>query len=129
MTTVIDTGAKKVTIIDLKKDDEIVLGSKKDEISVESHITDLESPIYTLEVTGAGPQGPPGPPGPSAGAFLHTQVTPSDIWTVVHPFNRPVSVTVYDSSGCVVKVAVVQISTNTVEIRANSPFSGVAVIL
>lgn len=114
---VIDTEKRTIT----EREDDVILVTESPK-TIDRH-------LWEVKLTGTGPQGPPGPPGPSAGAFLHTQVTPSDIWTVVHPFNRQVSVTVYDETGCVVRAAVVQISPSTVEIHANSPFSGVAVIL
>lgn len=114
---VIDTPGKSIT----EREPDIIIVSEAPK-TIDRH-------LWEVKVTGTGPQGPPGPPGPSAGAFVHDQVTPSDIWTVVHPFNRSVSVTVYDETGCVVIASVVEISPSIVEVRANKPFAGRAVIL
>jgi len=80
-----------------------------------------------IELSGSGPPGVAGPPGASGGAYIHTQTVPSAVWTITHPLNRAVNVAVYDENGCMVNVAVVEISASVVEVRASAAFAGHAV--
>src|SRR5262245_52472938 len=52
----------------------------------------------------AGPMGPPGPPGTDiGGVFMHSQGTPSTVWTVVHNLGFHPNVTVQDSSSSTIE--------------------------
>ena len=47
----------------------------------------------------AGPTGPAGPVGPGGGSYFHTQMTPSDTWTIVHNLGYRPAVTATDTQG------------------------------
>lgn len=86
---------------------------------------------FQIEIGGAGPQGikgDKGDPGPSGLAFLFTQPTPVATWVITHNLGRSVNVQVWDASGCLVSVAVVEVSLNEVEVRSKIAFAGTAVI-
>ena len=95
---------------------------------VSQQLTVISDTTSMVEVVGRGAQGPPGPPGASGGVFIHQQVVPSATWLVEHNFGRAVNVDVYDETGCVVGTAVIEISPNSIEVRANKPFAGRAVV-
>lgn len=103
-----------------------------------------------------GPPGPPGPPGTSITKtselenngedginpfitakdvsefvdknYIHDQPIPNSIWTINHPLNKKVSVTIIDTSGNVVEGKVTINNGNKVVIEFNFPFSGEAIL-
>lgn len=60
--------------------------------------------------------------------YVHDQAQPSSIWTINHPLNKKVSVTVTDTAGTVVEGQVIIKDNSQVIITFNSPFSGIAVL-
>ena len=73
-----------------------------------------------------GPEGPTGPPGPMATSYIHTQLPPSAVWSVVHGLNRFPSVTVVDTGNSVVIPSVTYDSNNALTITFGSATSGKA---
>lgn len=76
-----------------------------------------------------GPQGPVGPQGPAApgqAAYVHNQLTASDVWTVVHNLGYYPNVSVVDSANGVVHGSVLYIDANTIELRFTVSFGGKA---
>ena len=60
--------------------------------------------------------------------YVHDQAQPSSIWTINHPLNKKVSVTVTDTAGTVVEGQVIIKDNSQVIIMFNNPFSGIAVL-
>lgn len=85
-----------------------------------------------LALTSPGPQGiqgPQGVPGAAGGSVVESdQNTPAATWIITHNLNRPVFVTVLDSSGSQVFTDVDQSDPNTVSITFATPTSGKAVV-
>lgn len=88
--------------------------------------------VQTRVVRGGipGPQGKTGkqgPPGVSGGvAVRHEQQVPAAVWPITHNLGRYPQVTVVDSAGDVVLVDIHHLDLNRLEVRAASPFSGIA---
>ena len=84
--------------------------------------TVIEPPIptyYSVEVAQQGPKG-------IDASFVHSQVFPSDTWTVIHGLRKWPSVTVVDSAGSWVLGEVSYIDDRTVSISFACAFSGKA---
>lgn len=60
--------------------------------------------------------------------YVHDQAQPSSIWTINHPLNKKVSVTITDTAGTVVEGKVTINDGNKVVIEFNFPFSGEAIL-
>ena len=60
--------------------------------------------------------------------YVHDQAQPSSIWTINHPLNKKVSVTITDTAGTVVEGQVIINDNSQVIITFNNPFSGIAVL-
>ena len=60
--------------------------------------------------------------------YVHDQAQPSSIWTINHPLNKKVSVTITDTAGTVVEGQVTINDGNKVVIEFNFPFSGEAIL-
>lgn len=60
--------------------------------------------------------------------YVHDQAQPSSIWTINHPLNKKVSVTITDTAGTVVEGRVTINDGNKVVIEFNFPFSGEAIL-
>lgn len=60
--------------------------------------------------------------------FIYTQIQPDTIWTVEHPLNKKVSVTVTDTAGTVVEGKVTINNGSKVVIEFNFPFNGEAIL-
>lgn len=60
--------------------------------------------------------------------YVHDQALPNSIWTINHPLNKKVSVTIIDTSGNVVEGKVTINNGNKVVIEFNFPFSGEAIL-
>ena len=76
-----------------------------------------------------GPQGPPGPPGSGEGgfyAYVHNQLTPASVWTVIHNLGVYPSVTVVDSGDSVIVPDIHYDNSSQVTIRFGSSTSGKA---
>lgn len=58
--------------------------------------------------------------------YVHNQIAPSQVWTVIHNLQKHPAVSVVDSSGEVVIGDVLYLDENTVELRFNGEFSGKA---
>jgi len=58
--------------------------------------------------------------------YIHEQGMPSTIWTINHPLEKYVSVTVVDSGNNIVEGAITYIDDNNLTISFNSSFSGAA---
>lgn len=88
----------------------------------------------TLEVIGEvgprgpvgpmGPVGPQGPQGSGVGSFVHNQVIPATIWTVVHDLVYPPAVTVIDSAGTVLLANVTFVDATTITVEHGFPTAG-----
>lgn len=77
---------------------------------------------WLVSLQGAtGPQGLPGAP-----SYEHTQVQPSDTWTVVHALNFRPNINVVDSTGEVLYCSITHVDKIMAIIRFNVPVSGVA---
>jgi len=73
-----------------------------------------------------GDIGPQGIPGPAGTTFTHDQLTPSDIWVVVHNMNKYPSVSVVDSAGTVIEPDIQYDDPSQLTILFGSPTSGKA---
>ncbi len=75
-----------------------------------------------------GPQGPTGPTGPAGtggdSTYLHTQLTPSSVWTVDHGLGKEPAVTVIDSADSEVFGEVSYPTLNRVVLTFSSAFGG-----
>lgn len=60
--------------------------------------------------------------------YVHDQAVPKSIWTINHPLNKKVSVTITDTAGTVVEGRVTINDGNQVVIEFNFPFSGEAIL-
>ena len=60
--------------------------------------------------------------------YVHDQAQPSSIWTINHPLNKKVSVTITDTAGTVVEGQVIIKDNSQVIVTFNNPFSGIAVL-
>ena len=60
--------------------------------------------------------------------YVHDQAQPSSIWTINHPLNKKVSVTITDTAGTVIEGQVIIKDNSQVIITFNNPFSGIAVL-
>ena len=60
--------------------------------------------------------------------YVHDQAQPSSIWTINHPLNKKVSVTIIDTAGTVIEGEVIINNGSQVTITFNAPFSGIAVL-
>lgn len=83
-------------------------------------------------VTAAQP-GLPGPPGSGGGGaptdFVHTQVTPAQIWVINHNLGRNVTVTLRTFGGSEFEAEILQVSLNQVQVLLSQPLAGTARIL
>lgn len=60
--------------------------------------------------------------------YVHDQAIPESIWTINHPLNKKVSVTVTDTAGTVIEGEVIIDNGSQIMITFNAPFSGIAVL-
>lgn len=58
--------------------------------------------------------------------YVHTQVSPLTVWTIVHNLNKYPSVTVVDSGGTVVVGDVRYLNANSITVTFSAGFSGKA---
>jgi hypothetical protein len=65
-----------------------------------------------------------GDSGDGQAGYYHTQLSPSDSWTIHHNLDRYPAVVVLDSSNRQVFGDVQYLSTNTLVVTFNAPFSG-----
>jgi hypothetical protein len=79
-----------------------------------------------VEVGGPGPTGPAGPAGPAGGTYHHVQALAATTWTVDHMLGRHPNVSVLDSAGSQVEVAVFHTSLNQVVLTLSYAVSGTA---
>lgn len=61
-----------------------------------------------------------------ANYYRHVQGTPLQVWTIHHPLNRYVAVSVVDSAGSLVEGDISYVSTSDVSIAFSAPFAGEA---
>ena len=73
-----------------------------------------------------GDQGEAGPPGPATPTYIHSELTPSDNWVVIHPLNKYPSVMVVDSGDTVLEPDIHYDSPTQLTISFGSPTSGKA---
>lgn len=74
-----------------------------------------------------GEDGPPGPPGPTPTiSYVHDQITPALVWTIVHNLGFFPNISVVDSGGNEVEGVVRYIDQNTVEVTFTAAFGGKA---
>lgn len=83
-----------------------------------------------IEVSTPGPQGPPGPTGPAGGGasinYLHTQSSPSSVWTVNHNMGFRPSVELFTTGWYEMVADVVHVSENQFLVYCNAPTTGYA---
>ena len=73
------------------------------------------------------PEGPPGPVGPAGGeAFVFTQSTPQQVWTVDHNLGAYPNVYIIDTAGEQCEGDVNNVTLNRVTITFSAPFAGQA---
>lgn len=60
--------------------------------------------------------------------YDYVQPTPSTVWSILHPLNKIVSVTLQDSSGGGIEGEISQNDGNMVIVKFNSPISGTATL-
>src|SRR5690606_28053686 len=60
--------------------------------------------------------------------YVHDQYINSSIWTINHPLNKKVSVTVTDTAGTVVEGEVTINDGSQVVVKFNAPFKGEAIL-
>lgn len=60
--------------------------------------------------------------------FVFTQIHPATVWTVEHPLNKKVSVTVTDTAGTVVDGKITINNGSKVVVEFNFPFNGEAIL-
>lgn len=65
-------------------------------------------------------------PEQATSGYVHTQLAPSALWTIVHGLNRFPSVSVVDSGGSVVIGDVLYVDENTIEATFTATFGGKA---
>ena len=75
----------------------------------------------------AGPQGEQGPPGPSL-AYVHTQNSPSDVWTINHNLGIYPQVSVIEIGGANVEGEVTYLNNNSLTVSFTVAISGTAYI-
>jgi hypothetical protein len=98
-----------------------------DQIVVEIAEVGLQGPPGADGADGAdGAQGPPGTPGSAPQAYVHDQVTPTSLWTIVHSLGYYPNVTAVDSAGDEVQGLVTYADINTVTIEFTQAFGGKA---
>lgn len=99
----------------------------------EVEIPEVAQPVVTLGQQ--GPPGPPGPPGEGGGPggepgtsfyYVHTQMTPSADWHIVHNLGGRPAVTIADSAGAVVIGDVRYLGDNELIVTFSNPFGGFA---
>ena len=73
-----------------------------------------------------GPQGPAGPMGSGSYAYIHSQLTPSIIWTIPHNLGGYPNITVVDSGQTMVVGDVQYSDANTIICTFSVPFGGMA---
>lgn len=83
----------------------------------------------TVTVTSPGPQGAPGTFNPSDIFYVHTQNTPSAVWTINHNLNGNPTAVVQDSAGTQCEGTFSYPSLNTMVITFTGAFSGVAYVV
>ena len=105
------------------------------EPSVGVSVAEVTLPLVVVEqgVIGApgetgdtGAQGPVGPPGPPGSNYTHTQMIPSDIWTIPHALGAFPSVTVVDSGGTELLPDVQYLDDQTLIVRLAAATAGKA---
>lgn len=88
------------------------------------------SPIIPqITVASPGPQGPPGAFNPSDIFYVHTQNTPSAVWTIDHNLGGNPTAVVLDSAGTQCEGTFSYPSLNTMVITFTGAFSGVAYVI
>lgn len=60
--------------------------------------------------------------------YIHTQFRPDTIWTVNHPLNKKVNVSITDTAGTEIEGNVIINNDSKVTIEFNTPFSGEAIL-
>jgi hypothetical protein len=96
-------------------------------------IEPTEIPIVASAILGPqgpqgvkGDQGDQGIPGPAGATHVHTQLTPDDVWVVVHGMNKYPSVMVVDSGDTVIDPDIQYDDPTQLRITFGSPTSGKA---
>ena len=95
---------------------------------VVQYLTVVDNP-QAITVSAPGPQGPVGPSGSSAVFYVHTQNTPSAVWTINHNLDGNPTAVVLDSAGTQCEGTFSYPSTNTMIITFTAAFSGTAYII
>lgn len=96
------------------------------QLSQTSYNIRLNQAKTNLNIVSSGLQGPPGPPGESAATYIHTQSTPSSIWTINHNLGFKPSVELLDSGGNEFDADVLHTSNNQVIVYLNTEIAGIA---
>lgn len=125
-----------VTTVEVASEDRITIDGDDtvETIAVDTSsllITELlAAETVTVPIGDQGPPGPVGPRGPAGGAtsMIFTQDIPSDTWVIPHTFTYDPSVTVQDTTGAEVAVAV-SFQAGLVIVQAAFPFAGRAVLM
>ncbi len=100
----------------------------------------IEQPVVTIiEAVIPGPPGtpgadgadstvpgPPGPPGSGNFSYVHDQMSPASVWTIVHGLSGYPNITIVDSSQREVVGDVIYVDSNTISVTFSSAFAGKA---
>lgn len=82
--------------------------------NAEAEIASLQTQINSIQTNGGDK------------SYVHTQLTPSAVWTVTHNMNKKPSVTAVDSAGSIIIGEVVYTSSNALTINLSGECSGLA---
>ena len=89
----------------------------------------VEPIIPVVNITSPGPQGPPGVFNPANIFYVHTQNSPSNVWTINHNLNGHPTAVVKDSSGNQYEGLFTYPTLNQMVITFSAQFSGTAYII
>ena len=100
-------------------------------IEDEGVLVDVRVPVEAyVEVSESGLQGPPGTSGEGATRYVHTQASPSTLWTVNHNLGyTPASVRVLSVGGLEMIAEVVEVSVNQLQVSLEEALTGTVVIV
>lgn len=96
------------------------------QLEITKQINELDikrGPTQVVEIITRGPQGIPGP---GDAHYVHTQISSSATWVIVHNLNKKPAVTVVDSGDNIVYGDVVYDTLNQLTITFTAPFGGAA---
>lgn len=92
------------------------------------NLTVVDNP-QSISVSSPGPQGPPGTFDPGQIFYVHTQNTPSAVWTINHNLGGNPTAVVLDSAGTQCEGTFSYPSLNQMIITFTGAFSGVAYVV